>query len=100
MKSLILTVATATGLLVGGGAFAGEQTALFNVPAMQGCPSCPYIVQSVIEDVSGVKSVKTNYSEGTATVVFDDTLTSTSDIQAATAAYGYDASLVAPVKGS
>jgi len=80
--------------MAGGSALADEQTAVFSIPGMMGCPSCPYIVRSVVGDVDGVKLIRTSFSEGIAVVTFEDTITSTELIQEATAPMCFDASLL------
>lgn len=88
-----------TGAIVVGGPFAGglapvataqakERTVELVVDNMW-CAACPYIVQSVLEQVPGVTKVEVRYPERTATVVFDDARTSVEELTAATAQFGY-----------
>ena len=78
-------------------ALAGQtQTVKFFIPAMTGCPSCPYIVKSVLNDVSGVKEDETVYATGIATIVFDGEAATPETIRKALTDYGYDPELVAP----
>ncbi|MGF1624001.1 MAG: cation transporter [Alphaproteobacteria bacterium] len=80
-------------------AFAGQmQTIALFIPAMSGCPSCPFIVQSVLGEVDGVSRVETVYETGIATVVYDDEQASLDDFSGALAEYGYDIELVTPVR--
>ena len=78
-------------------AFAGQtQTLKFFIPGMTGCPSCPYIVKSVLRAVDGVREVETVYATGIATVVYDDASVTPADLQEALSEHGYDAEPVAP----
>ena len=74
-------------------AFAGEQTVKLSVPGMN-CASCPFMVEVVISDVEGVKTVETTLKDRTATVTFDDAETSVDAIRAATAGIGYASTLI------
>ncbi len=94
MKLPSFPIAFAFGLMAGGSALADEQTAVFSIPGMMGCPSCPYIVRSVVGDVDGVKMIKTSFSKGIAVVTFEDTITSTDLIREATVSMGFDATLL------
>lgn len=83
----------ATHLLPGGSTpvatpKAKERTVQLVVDNMS-CPSCPYIVQSVLERVPGVVKVEVNYRARTATVAFDDAKASVEDLMSATAQFGY-----------
>ncbi|MFQ5565122.1 MAG: heavy-metal-associated domain-containing protein [Paracoccaceae bacterium] len=78
-------------------ALAGQtQTIKFFIPGMTGCPSCPYIVKSVLSGVDGVSQVETVYATGIATIVYDDEATTPDDLRKALDDYGYDAETVAP----
>lgn len=66
------------------------------IPQMTGCPSCPYIVKSVLSRVSGVQTVETVYATGIATVTFDDEAATLDDFRKALAEYGYDPELITP----
>lgn len=83
----------AIAVLVAGPVLAGEQTVKLDVPGMY-CASCPFIVQSAISDVDGVKTVNADLDTRTATVVFDDEKTNVEAIETASANAGYPASLV------
>jgi mercuric ion binding protein len=67
---------------------AKERTVQLEVDNMW-CPSCPCIVQSVLQEVPGVVKAEVSFRERTATVVFDDEKTSVEDLTAATAQFGY-----------
>lgn len=87
LKSLTLSVALATLSLP---AFAAEQTVTLSVPSMF-CASCPFIVQSAISGVDGVQSVETSLETRTATVVYDDAVTTLDAITQASTNAGYEA---------
>ena len=86
-----LTVAL-TFAIISAPAFAGEQKVTLSVPGMT-CASCPYIVQAAIAKVEGVTEVEADYSTLTATVVFDDEVTTLDDITFATMMSGYESFL-------
>jgi len=75
---------------------AAEQTVTFDVPGMY-CASCPFIVQSAMGEVDGVISVVADSATRTATVVYEDTKTTTDDIAEASTFAGYEAT-VAPAE--
>lgn len=77
-------------------ALAGTQTVKLFIPQMTGCPSCPYIVKSVLSGVEGVSQVETVYATGTATVVYDDEKATLDDFRKALADYGYDPDMITP----
>ncbi|MFQ5565220.1 MAG: cation transporter [Paracoccaceae bacterium] len=60
------------------------------VPGITGCPSCPYIVQSVLRRVDGVSRVEAVYATGIATIVYDDEIAGYEDFMKALEDYGYD----------
>ncbi|WP_456388919.1 cation transporter [Profundibacter sp.] len=80
------------GLLTASPLFAAEQTVSFDVPGMY-CASCPFIVEAAMGEVEGVISVTADSSTRTAVVVFDDAITTPSDIADASAFAGYEAIL-------
>lgn len=67
-----------------------SETLKLFVPTMTGCPSCPYIVQSVLSAVDGVSQVETVYATGIATITYDDAATGLDDFMKALEEYGYD----------
>ena len=80
-------------------AVAGEQTVKLSVPGMN-CASCPVIVKMSISAVEGVTAVDTVLDDRTATVTFDDAITSVEAIRQATAGIGYEASVIEQNSGS
>ena len=92
MKKLI-SIAAATLMLLNTAALAAEKTVKLSVPGMY-CASCPFIVKSSISAVDGVLSVETILEDRTATVTFDDAITSLEAITTATANVGYESSLL------
>ncbi len=93
MKSLvnILSVMGLIGLSLS--AYAGEQTQTFAVANMD-CPVCPITVTKAIEKVDGVTAVSVNLDTKTATVTFDNELTTDILIAAASTNVGYPASVI------
>lgn len=74
-------------------ALAAERTVTFAVENMV-CASCPYIVKTSMASVAGVARVDVSFEAKTATVTFDDAMTTTEAIAAASANAGYPASPV------
>lgn len=64
------------------------------------CASCPYIVKAAITEVEGVKAVETSLADHTATVTFDDELTSIDAVTQATANVGFESSPLEAAKAS
>lgn len=71
---------------------AAEQTIKLSVPDMT-CASCPYMVKQAISAVDGIKFVEATMEDRSATVSFEDTVTSIEAIQQATANIGYPSSV-------
>ena len=88
MKPLLLALTLTASPLLG-----AEQTVTFDVPGMY-CASCPYIVQSAMGAVEGVLEVTADSDTRTARVTYEDTLTNIGSIAAASAAAGYEATLI------
>ena len=99
MKQIAIPALFVATLLTAPFAFAAEQIATLSVPGMN-CASCPYIIKSAISEVDGVKEVSATFETRTATVVFDDAVTSVEAIQQATADVGYPSSVIELNKGS
>ena len=90
----VLTIAALLGILASAmPAAAAEQTVTLAVDGMT-CASCPYIVKTTIERVSGVSGVSVSYRKNTATVAFDDARTTVEAIAAASAGAGFPARLL------
>jgi mercuric ion binding protein len=99
MKRILTCAAFATVMLASPVTLAGEQTVKLSVPGMN-CASCPVIVKMSISAVEGVSAVDTVLDDRTATVTFDDAVTSVEAIRQATAAIGYQASVIEQTSGS
>ncbi len=99
MKRLLAYVTFAALILAAPIATAGEQTVKLSVPGMN-CASCPVIVKMGISAVEGVTAVETVLDDRTATVTFDDAVTSIEAITQATAGIGYEASVIEQTSGS
>ena len=80
-------------------AIAAEKTVKLSVPGMT-CASCPYMVKQAISAVDGIKAVEATMEDRSATVTFEDTLTSVEAIQQATANIGYPSTLYEAKSGS
>lgn len=93
MKRLFVIVLTVFSMLTISQALAAEKTVKLSVPGMN-CPSCPFMVQSVISSVPGVKSVDASLEDRTAVVVFDDVLAMESDLTEATGKIGYPSTVI------
>lgn len=88
MNKLILSLGFAMLVSTSSMAVAAEQTIKLSVPDMT-CVSCPYIVKKAISAVDGVKTVDATMEDRSATVTFEDSVTSIEAIQQATANIGY-----------
>src|SRR5699024_10661666 len=76
-------------------AFAGQRTVTLEVDNMT-CVSCPYIVEQSLERVPGVTAVQVSFEDKTATVTFDDTQASVTELTQATRNVGYPSRLKQP----
>jgi periplasmic mercuric ion binding protein len=89
MKKLLLTTGV---LLTTFGAIAKPQTITLEVPTMN-CPVCPITVTKSLEKVNGVTNVEVKFKERLAQVTFNDEMTNTKALIAATANAGYPSHL-------
>ena len=90
MKNVIILI-TALGLVsLTLPTMAAEQTQSFAVAKMD-CPVCPVTVTRAIEQLDGVTDVNVDLDAKTATVTFDDQLTSPGAIAEASTNAGYPA---------
>jgi len=85
MLSVMLVLAGTFSL-----AQAAEQTSTFTVDKMT-CPVCPVTVKKAIESVAGVTSVNVDLEQKTATVTFDNEITTSDAVAAASTNAGYPA---------
>ena len=99
MKRLIPSILLLMVVFTSSTAMAAEQTIKLSVPGMS-CVSCPYMVEKAISAVDGIKAVEATMRDRSATVTFEDTLTSVEAIQQATVSIGYPSSLYAAEGGS
>ena len=99
MKKLLAATFIATLFSGQSIAFAAEQTVKLSVPGMN-CVSCPYMVKQAISMVEGIKFVEATMADRSATVTFEDTITTVQDIQQATADIGYPSTLFDENTGS
>ena len=82
------------GLLVGAVPSARAEVRTVALSVGMGCPTCPYIVKSSLQDVPGVQEVRISYREQKATVKFDDEKTTVSALTKATADVGFPSRLI------
>jgi periplasmic mercuric ion binding protein len=75
-----------------GVALAASRTVALDVQNMT-CAVCPLTVKKALERVSGVQQVKVDYANKTATVQFDDAITTADKLTEATKAAGYPATV-------
>lgn len=78
-----------------GNVLAADQTVKLSVPGMN-CASCPIMVKGVIRQVGGVKAVSATMKDRSATVTFDDTVTSVDALTDATASIGFPSTAIPP----
>jgi len=69
-----------------------DQTATFNVEKMT-CATCPIAVRKAMQRVDGVEKVSVDLDSKTATVTYDSSITSTTEIGNASTDVGFPASL-------
>jgi mercuric ion binding protein len=75
-------------LLASVAATAAERTVTLAVDGMT-CASCPYIVRTALQELSGVARAEVSYAEKTAVVTFDDARTTAAALTQATADLGF-----------
>jgi len=80
------------GLCIGIAApvFAAEQTVSMDIERMT-CALCPLTVRTAMERVDGVQLVKVDFDSKTATITFDDSKTTATEIAQASTDVGYPA---------
>lgn len=88
MIRALAIVAFAAALLASGAAFAAPRTVILAVDNMY-CSACPYIVQQSLAKVPGVENVVVSFEAKTATVTYDDEMTTLTALTKVTAAAGY-----------
>ena len=77
---------------VSGIAFAEIKTVTLDIPKMD-CPLCPITVKTAIKKVEGVSTVEADLDTKSATVSFDDSVTTVQAVIAATTDAGYPAEI-------
>lgn len=90
MKNVLLAILSVVGLGIATAAFSAEQTVSMDVDKMT-CALCPITIRKAMELVDGVQTVEVNFKSKKATVVFDDSKTSASEIAQASTDIGYPA---------
>jgi periplasmic mercuric ion binding protein len=87
---LIISLVFAIGLATT--VHAAEQTTILHIEAMM-CGADPHIVQDSLTKLKGVDHVEISLEAKTAIVSFDNALVTVADLQTATGAAGYPATL-------
>ncbi len=72
---------------------AEERSVLLSIPGMK-CPACPITIMVAMKRVDGVRSVDVDFEQKSATVLFDDQLTSIDRIQEAAKNVGFDSAVL------
>jgi len=93
MKHILTAALFASTLMMSMASFAAEKTIKLSVPGMT-CASCPYIVKGSIDMLDGIKSVEATMEDLSATVTFDDAVTSIKEIRQATTNVGYPSTVI------
>lgn len=93
MNRIAGIITISASLLACSAALAGERTVTLVVDKMT-CASCPYIVKQALTRVSGVKRADVSFEDRSATVTFDDAVTSVAGLTRATADVGFPSNLV------
>ncbi len=88
MARIVYALGLAAIAFAGCAALADERTVILAVDNMY-CDACPYIVTQTLAQVPGVETVAVSYERKTATVTYDDRMTTLEDLTSATAAAGY-----------
>lgn len=94
MRIIIITIALMTVIVLSASilnaATSDEVTVKFSVEKMT-CATCPISVRKAMERVDGVKSVEVDFETKMATVIFDASVTTASDISNASTDVGFPA---------
>lgn len=97
MRFILLTIALLTVIVLSASnlnaATSNEATVKFSVEKMT-CATCPISVRKAMERVDGVKNVEVDFETKIATVVFDASVTTASDISNASTDVGFPATEV------
>jgi mercuric ion binding protein len=93
MSRILAAAAWSVTLLASVTATAAERTVTLAVDGMS-CPSCPYIVRTVLQEVPGVARAEVSYAEKTAVVMFDDARTTAAALTQATAGVGFPSRVI------
>ena len=88
MKKIVLFLVMFIG--IPGFAIAEIRTVALDIPKMD-CPLCPITVETAIKKVEGVSSVEADLDSKSATVSFDDSVTTVRAVIAAATDAGYPA---------
>ncbi len=89
MKTIVLALSL---LILAPGAWAESRSITLEIPGMS-CAACPITVKKALSRVDGVQNVEVSYPTRSATVKFDDQLTSAAALARATEEAGYSATV-------
>lgn len=93
MNRIVRITTISAALLASSITLAAERTVTLSVDKMT-CASCPYIVKKALSRVSGVKHADVSFDENSATVTFDDAVTTLDALTRATGDVGFPSRLV------
>ena len=93
MTKVLVNSLSLLAALTAGSASAVEQTRLLNVEKMT-CAACPLTVDVAMSRVDGVSNVDVDFDTKTATVTFDDEITTLETVAKASTDVGYPAHTV------
>ena len=93
MKNVLLATVLTCCLGAALPGYAANQTVTMSVEKMT-CALCPVTVRKAMERVDGVQDVDVDFDTKTATVTFDDSSTTVTEIAQASADVGYPATPV------
>jgi mercuric ion binding protein len=88
VKPRVLIGILASLLMLPVATHAATRTVVLSVPTMD-CATCPLLIRTALERVSGVSKAKVSYERREAVVTFDDSRASVTQLVEATTQVGY-----------
>ncbi|CAG7857751.1 hypothetical protein MCAMS1_02690 [biofilm metagenome] len=79
-------------VLIPNGVLATNRTVLLEIQNMT-CPVCPLTIKKALKGVNGVQHIEIDYEAKTATVQFDDAMTTADKLAAATTNAGFPSTI-------